>query len=657
MQRNDAWKDIANLRTKQLNSCTMSQLHVLTTINSRNKKRDLLENCQKFAHQKFWTVCLARNGRPDILWSVNKLARAITKGPRAWHTLSTFDLVHSSHMWIQTILSCGKHCTTMPTRIISRFWFYWRTGRLEIKIRRILCMFGSHRFVPISWMCKKQTSVSHCSSGSCNNFSWCRFTHGWYSSSRSLGFGYWSVPFLPMTNSVINKGLSVQGTLLPNTSSNKRTRNQAKAPTKHDIAVLYVFEDNEAVIQRIIEGRSRRTMRHVSRTHRVSLDWLFDRINLDPKIQIRYIDTKTPTRRHIEQKGISAISALSAALRISFSLTSCTRTMAKRMQEQKEDNRILAKSKPTAVDLAVSVSTSSSSVNSPIASKSPGILKASSRQMGYSGKPDVRSKRNSNTDAASSFSRMAKGCICGGLHRETCRNRKKIRNLWIIWGQVCTGKRVAPGYEGYPGNPGTPGNSEESENEGVDTDCPPQSPYFNKLRAAHGESFLDREPKIRSQSDGSPRCEHGGMVYISICYSSSFSSSWARLHRKSAMYQESTLEVCETTISNDWDVDHGSKRKLLEKPRLTGSSICGKKHLCCVIELFVLWYPQSTSFLLGAVFGRHQSRTSSSLERLVLWKIIRSWSSRETWDKHCIMVLWHGRSCEETCGKILRTCE
>ena len=34
------------------------------------------------------------------------------------------------------------------------------------------------------------------------------------------------------------------------------------------------------------------TMRHVSRTHRVALDWLFDRINLDPKIQIKYVDTK-----------------------------------------------------------------------------------------------------------------------------------------------------------------------------------------------------------------------------------------------------------------------------------------------------------------------------------------------------------------------------
>ena len=30
----------------------------------------------------------------------------------------------------------------------------------------------------------------------------------------------------------------------------------------------------------------------MSRTHRVALDWLFDRINLDPKIQIKHADTK-----------------------------------------------------------------------------------------------------------------------------------------------------------------------------------------------------------------------------------------------------------------------------------------------------------------------------------------------------------------------------
>ena len=48
-------------------------------------------------------------------------------------------------------------------------------------------------------------------------------------------------------------------------------------------ALLYVFEDNEAVIKMIINGRSL-TMRHVSRNHKVALDGLFDRINLDSKI-------------------------------------------------------------------------------------------------------------------------------------------------------------------------------------------------------------------------------------------------------------------------------------------------------------------------------------------------------------------------------------
>ena len=40
--------------------------------------------------------------------------------------------------------------------------------------------------------------------------------------------------------------------------------------SSHQEALLYVFEDNEAVIKMIIMGRSP-TMRHVSRTHRVAL--------------------------------------------------------------------------------------------------------------------------------------------------------------------------------------------------------------------------------------------------------------------------------------------------------------------------------------------------------------------------------------------------
>ena len=83
--------------------------------------------------------------------------------------------------------------------------------------------------------------------------------------------------------------------------------------------------------------------------------------------------------------------------------------MAKRMQEQEEDNKIVAKSKPTAMNLVFTVSTYSSSVNSPIASKIPGILKAST------GIPDARARRNSKPDATSSSQGRVKHAYLGGL--------------------------------------------------------------------------------------------------------------------------------------------------------------------------------------------------------------------------------------------------
>ena len=52
----------------------------------------------------------------------------------------------------------------------------------------------------------------------------------------------------------------------------------------------FLFEDNEAVIRMIIKGRSP-NLSHVSRSHRVDLDWLLERINLDSSISIRFVRT------------------------------------------------------------------------------------------------------------------------------------------------------------------------------------------------------------------------------------------------------------------------------------------------------------------------------------------------------------------------------
>ena len=113
-------------------------------------------------------------------------------------------------------------------------------------------------------------------------------------------------------------------------------------------ALLYVFEDNEAVIKMVIKGRSP-TMRHVSRTHRVALDWLLDRINLDPKIQIKYIDTKNQLADILTEGNFTRDewNHLLTLFNIShFSSTACTAAMAKRAQQESGEERVTAKSRP-----------------------------------------------------------------------------------------------------------------------------------------------------------------------------------------------------------------------------------------------------------------------------------------------------------------------
>ena len=113
-------------------------------------------------------------------------------------------------------------------------------------------------------------------------------------------------------------------------------------------ALLYVFEDNEAVIKMIIKGRSP-TMRHVSRTHRVPLDWLFDRINQDSKIQVKYIDTKNQLADILTKGNFTPDewNHLLSLFNIShFSSTLCSAAMAKRVQQESGEERVTAKSRP-----------------------------------------------------------------------------------------------------------------------------------------------------------------------------------------------------------------------------------------------------------------------------------------------------------------------
>ena len=113
----------------------------------------------------------------------------------------------------------------------------------------------------------------------------------------------------------------------------------------HQEALLFVFEDNEAVFKTIIKGRSL-AMRHASRIHRVALDWLFDRINLDSKIHVKY--TKNQLADILTKGNFTVMSGIicwicwtPAITVLQFALKWC-----RKERKKSDEERVTAKSKP-----------------------------------------------------------------------------------------------------------------------------------------------------------------------------------------------------------------------------------------------------------------------------------------------------------------------
>ena len=295
---------------------------------------------------------LARIGRLDILWSVNKLARSITKWTKACDKRLNrlISYIHHTSEYKQ-YCHVGNTATQCRLGLFQDSDFAGDLEDSKSTSGGTLCIFGSHTFVPISWMCKKQTSVSHSSTES-------------EIISLDTGLRLDGLPALELWDLIVSVLGNVprvsDSTAKPVTDVDKRQKSQSRIDVMKDIdlvpsnvqsanheALLYVFEDNEAVIKMIMKGRSP-TMRHVSRTHRVALDWLFDRINLDPKIQIKYIDTKNQLADNLTKGSFTRDewNHLLTLFNIShFSSTACIAAMAKRAQDSGE-GRVAAKSRP-----------------------------------------------------------------------------------------------------------------------------------------------------------------------------------------------------------------------------------------------------------------------------------------------------------------------
>ena len=226
------------------------------------------------------------------------------------------------------------------------------TGDLEdskIYTRWTLMHFRSQTIVPISWMCKKQTSVSH-------------------SPTESEIISLDGKPALDLWDLIVAvlHGTTYQGNQERGDPCTNLVRAAPhKLPTRKKVhgmiddldnvdflssnvhssrqeALLKIFEDNEAVIKMIIKGRSQ-TMRHVSRIHRVALDWTFVRIKLDTKIQIKYIDIKNQLADILTKGNFTRDewNHLLCLFNIShLSSTNCLEVMSKRRQEDAGEERV-----------------------------------------------------------------------------------------------------------------------------------------------------------------------------------------------------------------------------------------------------------------------------------------------------------------------------
>ena len=134
-------------------------------------------------------------------------------------------------------------------------------------------------------------------------------------------------------------------------------------------------------------------MKHVSRTHRVVLVWLFDPINLYSKIQIKYIDTKNQLADILTKGNFTRDewNHLLTLFNVShFSSTVCTAAMAKRAQQGSGEERVTAKSRPmmnltVRMPSVVSSSTSSNPERTSYGYQDPGKSVAVDVR---SGKPD-----------------------------------------------------------------------------------------------------------------------------------------------------------------------------------------------------------------------------------------------------------------------------
>ena len=215
-------------------------------------------------------------------------------------------------------------------------------------------------------------------------------------------------------------------------------------------------------------------MRHVSRTHRVAQDWLFDRIYLDLKIQIKYVDTKKQLADMLTEGNFTRDewNHLLRLFNIShFSLNYCSQNFILTRSDGEKDSRTerrredCGKVKKMLI-MASLVSANSSAVQSPIASTSPVILKAPC-QNDWTGTGGLGA-REFNQDAASTSQAWQKDAVLDESTRRLAATEEDQEHLNFPEDSKSTRRLVGSGNADTQGK-----DNIWPHNLQISTDCEP----------------------------------------------------------------------------------------------------------------------------------------------------------------------------------------
>ena len=312
---------------------------------------------------------------------------------------------------------------------------------------------------------------------------------------------------------------------------------------------------NEAVIKMIIKSRSP-IVRHVSRIHRAASDWLFDRSNVDSKIQI---DTSIlninsqifwpKVMSHITMEQSSSFvqhhPCQASLLRKEFRLDELLQNdgeegtgTGKRMS--------VAKSKSTPDELVISCSDKFL-----IREKSDCIQRSGDRHS-Y-GETWKRHERKRRIRRSVEFSSTTEKCmhrrVDGQSHWETCRNHRGIRR----WGSV---PNLQLGLKEEPGKTKSWMKRTVTQSTVSPATVPRTEAVFSIVREIYGREHDD-------PMDDFGR-EYGYLRHFSEYHSSSRSSFWTKTWRESTIREDHFGTVCGTVFQCEWKNFSVFKKKSLK---------------------------------------------------------------------------------------------